>query len=211
MKTSDIKINQLIKAPWNPNRMDEKTASHLKESITRYGVVIPLVVRPLDNNEYEVLSGNQRLKVLKDCNFEDIPCVIVNLGDSEAMLLAQALNTVHGEDDLAMKGEMFRKVLAEIPEDRILSLLPETAESLQSLTEISQVDLAEHLKAWQEAQAVRLRHMQLQFTNKQLETVEEALSFIEATAREEQIENPNRRGNAIFYLCRFYLERRKLK
>ena len=74
---------------------------------------------------------------------------------------------------------------------------------------ISQVNLAEHLKAWEQAQAARLSHMQLQFTKQQLETVQEAVSRILPRAKDALFENPNARGNAVFLLCKFYLERSK--
>ena len=140
-----------------------------------------------------------------------MPCVIVELDDARAMLLAQALNGLRGEDDQALKGALLKEILSSVPESEILSLLPETTESLKSLSLINDMDLAEHLKAWEEAQDARLRHMQLQFTDKQLETVEEAVSLMIHEAKEDGFDNPNTRGNAVFLLCKFYLERRNLE
>lgn len=210
MNIVELPLNLLQEAPWNPNQMDEVMSNRLKESLSRYGLVEPLVVRP-DEDGYEVLSGNQRLKVIESMGIDSVPCVIVNLNDNEAMLLAQALNGLRGEDDLALKGELFRKVLETLPESKILSLLPETSDSLQALSSIGQADLAEQLKAWEKAQAARLRHMQLQLTNQQLDTVEEAVSLILPKAKESGYDNPNSRGNAIYLLCRFYLERRPIE
>jgi ParB family chromosome partitioning protein len=209
MKTIEISLKMLRPSPWNPNRMDETVMSHLRESISRYGLVEPLVVRKVEESIYEVLSGNQRLKVLEEMDFESVPCVIVELDDARAMLLAQALNGLRGEDDLALKGALLKQILSSISEDEILSLLPETAESLKSLSTINEMDLAEHLQAWDKAQIARLRHMQLQFTDRQLEVVEEAVSSIIPKVKDESFGNPNTRGNAVFLLCKFYLDRRK--
>ena len=211
MKTVDISLPELRPAPWNPNQMDETMMERLKESISRYGLVEPLVVRPFDDSLYEVLSGNQRLRVLQGMDLKSVPCVVVELNDTKAMLLAQAMNGLHGEDDLALKGALLKEILSSVSEDEVLSLLPETTESLKSLPLINEIDLAEHLKAWEEAQVARLRHMQLQFTDKQLETVEEAVSLMIHEAKENGFDNPNTRGNAVFLLCKFYLERRDLK
>jgi ParB family transcriptional regulator, chromosome partitioning protein len=102
-----------------------------------------------------------------------------------------------------------KQILASVSEDEVLSLLPETTESLKSLSTISEMDLAEHLQAWEQAQVARLRHFQLQLTDKQLETVEEAVSLMVPKAKDEGFDNPNTRGNAVFLLCKFYLERRE--
>lgn len=207
MIITELPITSLCEAPWNPNQMDEVMANRLRESLSRYGLVEPLVVRPRDSSTYEVLSGNQRLRVIESISLETVPCVIVSLRDPEAMMLAQALNGLRGDDDLALKGELLRNILSSIPENEVLSLLPETAESLKSLATINQIDLAEHLKAWEQAQAAKLKHMQLQLTAQQLEVVEEALSRILPEAKGSSFDNPNNRGNAIFLLCKYYLER----
>lgn len=210
MKVVEIPLKQLKEASWNSNQMDEDMLNRLKESLARYGLVEPLVVKPL-NDVYEVLSGNQRFKAITEIGFESVPCVIVKLNDSEAMLLAQALNGIRGQDDLAIKGSVLKSILANIPESKVLSLLPETTESLRSLSSIGELDLAEQLQAWQQAQSARLRHMQLQLTDKQLEVVEEALSLILPKAKADSYDNPNLRSNAIFLLCKFYLERRQIE
>ncbi len=58
MKTVDISTTKLRPAPWNPNQMDETMMSRLRESISKYGLVEPLVARKTDEAQYEVLSGN---------------------------------------------------------------------------------------------------------------------------------------------------------
>ncbi len=207
MKTVDISSTKLRPAPWNPNQMDERMMERLRESISRYGLVEPLVVRPLDDSLYEVLSGNQRLRVLQGMDLKFVPCVVVELNDTKAMLLAQALNSLRGEDDLALKGNLIKEVLTTIPEDRVLSLLPETIESLRSLSSFDQTDLAQHLQAWQQAQAAKLKHMILQLTQQQLEIVEEAINNMMPNVKEDNSGSPNKRGTAIYLLCKYYLER----
>lgn len=135
------------------------------------------------------------------------PCFIVDLDDSQAKLLAQALNRVQGEDDLGLKAEMVREVLEPIPQAEVLSILPESAASLGALSSLSETSLAEHLAVWQRAQAARLHHMIFQLTADQVKVVEEALEGVTAGAGDEDEAVQNRRGNALFLLCRSHLER----
>ena len=204
MNVPGIPIEKLKEAPWNPNHMDAAMLARLTESISRYGLIVPLVVRPADDG-YEVLSGNQRLAVITALGHQVVPCVVVDAGDADAMLMTQALNAIHGEDDLAAKAEVVRTILRFMPESSVLSLLPESTESLATLSELGTGDIAEHLEGWQRAQAARLRHFTFQMVDHQRDTVERALDRAAVSMRGDE-SNPNPRGNALFEVCRAYLE-----
>jgi len=207
MQVVDLPVNDLLEAPWNPNQQDPATMARLTESISRHGMVQNLVVRPLGEGTYEVLSGNQRIQVLRRNGEIKVPCVVVELGDAQARLLAQALNRIHGDDDLGLRAELMREVLDGLPQEEVLLLLPETAESLTSLCSLGQEDMAGYLQAWQEAQDARLRHITFQLTLNQLEVVEEVLARLLPRARNSQGDSPNARGTALYLLCLADLER----
>ena len=205
MELMNLRLERLQDAPWNPNRMDEATLKRLIESMTRFGMVQNLVVRPIGERRYEVLSGNQRLHVLRELGYAEAPCVVVEVNDAHVRLLAQALNQIQGEDDLGLKAELIREILESLPKEEILSLLPETAESLQALSSLGQESMADYLQNWQRAQGARLKHLQFQLTSDQLEVVQEALSQLLPQAERSQGESPNARGTALYLLCKNYL------
>lgn len=88
----------------------------------------------------------------------------MDLNDARARLLAQAFNRIQGEDDLGLRAELIRQVLEALPQEDVLSLLPETAESLAALSSLGQEGMADHLQNWQRAQLARLKHLQFQLT-----------------------------------------------
>ena len=208
MQIVEIPLSQLKEAPWNSNRMDERTMGKLRKSIERFGIVENFIVRKLSSENYEVLSGNHRLKLLTELRFSHAPCVIVDLDDAHAKLLSQALNHVHGEDDLGLRAELMKQVLNGISEEEVLSILPETAVSLNSLASMGQMDIAGYLKNWEQSQAARLKHMQFQLTRSQEEVIERALADLLPLARKNQGDSPNVRGTALYLLCKSYLERK---
>lgn len=205
MKLVELPIIHLTEAAWNPNHMDTAMLSRLRVSISRFGMVGNLVVRLLPDGLYEVLSGNQRLQVMAELGYTHVPCVIVDLDDSNSRLLAQALNRIEGQDDLGLKAELVKEVLNHLTHNEVLSILPESTESLQALASLGVMDISEHLQAWQQAQAAKLRHLTFQLTDAQLDVVEETLQ--RAMARGVQSDDsPNRRGTALAGICRNYLE-----
>ena len=196
-----------IQAPsWNPTLMDDAMISHLTQSIQRYEFLVPLVVRAIDNGQYETVGGAQRLKVIKALGFEQAPCVVITADSSEARMLSQALNRIAGEDDLGLRAELVRGILEDIPEAEVLSLLPESTQSLNALVSLGQESIADHLRAWDQAQAARLKHLQFQLLPSQLEVVEKALARLIPEARRLRGESPNERGVALFLLCVRFLE-----
>jgi ParB family chromosome partitioning protein len=206
MNVIEIPLSRLREAPWNANQMDFDTMQKLRESIRRFGCVHNLVVRETGNDIFEVLSGNQRLKLLREMGFTCAPCFIVSLDDARARLLAQALNQIHGADNLGLRAELVKEVLRTIPESEVLSILPESVLSLKSLTSIGQQDMAAYLQNWEQAKATRLRTMQFRLTSSQEVLVEQALAKVIPLAK-RQGNNPNTRGAALVILCQEFLDR----
>ena len=75
---------------------DDEDMEHLVESIRSQGVLTPLVVRPLPNNEYEVISGHRRLHACKKAGIKMIPAFVCSMDRSEA-LVAMVDSNLHRE------------------------------------------------------------------------------------------------------------------
>jgi ParB family chromosome partitioning protein len=205
LKVIELPLAALTEASWNANKMDGSMMIHLRESIRRYGLVENLVVRPL-GERYEVLSGNQRLEVIRELGFETGICVVVELGDNEAKLLSQALNHIHGTDDLGLRAEIMRDLMKKLDAQEIMLLLPETASSLQLLASLGKADIRDYLQNFQQAQQARLYHLQFQITNDQRDVIEQALSRLMPTLKRGRSPNANLRGIALHELCKRFIE-----
>ena len=206
MELTNLSIKQIRVAPWNPNYLDEAMHRRLRRSIERFDLVTPLVVRRIEPGLYETIGGAQRLAVLREMDVTVVPAVVVDADDVEARLLSQALNRIAGEDDLGLRAQLMREVLETRSQEEVISLLPETAESLIALASLGQEEMASHLLAWQEAQNARLKHLQFQLTPVQLEVVEEALARLIPEAKVARGDSPNTRGTALYLLCKKFLD-----
>ena len=100
-----LKIADLNPAKYNPRKKlkpGDKEYEKLKKSIENFGYVELIVVNIANNNT--VVSGHQRLSVLKDLGVEEVECVVVSLNDEQEKQLNLAMNKVNGawdEDALA--------------------------------------------------------------------------------------------------------------
>ena len=67
--------------------VDDEEMDQLTWSILTQGLLTPLVVRPLDNGEYEVISGHRRLHACKKAGIETVPALIYAI-DRDAAAIA---------------------------------------------------------------------------------------------------------------------------
>ena len=207
MNVVDLPLRLLVEASWNPNSMDAAMLDRLTKSIDTYGLVGVFVVRQM-GKVYEILNGNQRRQVVEGLGFRTVPCIIVNLDDAHARLLAQALNYLRGVDDLGLRAEVLRTVLEHVPEGDVLAVLPESAESLRQLASIGQQDMADYLRASEQARAARLHHFSAQLTSEQSAFVDSVLRAFREQVRAGDDGNPNVTGLALYRLCQAYLNLR---
>ena len=65
---------------------DDAEMEQLVWSILTQGLLTPITVRPLENNEYEVISGHRRLHACKKAGIETVPALIYTLNRDEATI-----------------------------------------------------------------------------------------------------------------------------
>lgn len=92
-KSSEVTISiaALKPSPSQPRRLfDKNSINELAESIKSKGLVQPILVRPSKTNEnsYEIIAGERRWRAAQIAQLHEIPAVIKNLDDVEALEIA---------------------------------------------------------------------------------------------------------------------------
>ncbi|MBQ7874921.1 MAG: ParB/RepB/Spo0J family partition protein [Oscillospiraceae bacterium] len=84
----EIPLSQISDFPNHPFKvkMDE-SMSDLVESVKLYGVLSPVIVRPRDNGEYEMIAGHRRKRASELAGKDNIKCIVQNVTDDEAIIL----------------------------------------------------------------------------------------------------------------------------
>ena len=92
-----LPINKLHHFENHPFQVkDDDEMEQLVWSVLTQGVLTPLVVRPLDNDEYEVISGHRRLHACQKAGIETVPALIYAL-DRDAAAIALVDSNLHRE------------------------------------------------------------------------------------------------------------------
>ena len=94
---AQISTDKLHPFPTHPFKVqDDEDMEQLVQSIQSQGVLTPLVVRPLDNSEYEVISGHRRLHACRKAGIHTVPA-LVNAIDRDAAAIALVDSNLHRE------------------------------------------------------------------------------------------------------------------
>ena len=91
---------------------DNEEMDQLVWSILTQGLLTPLVVHPLDNGEYEVISGHRRLHACKKVGIETVPALIYAI-DRDAAAIALVDSNLHRESILPSKKAFAYKMKAD--------------------------------------------------------------------------------------------------
>jgi ParB family chromosome partitioning protein len=92
-KTKDrvvgIPVDDVSPNPYQPRvQMDTESLEELVASIKEKGVIQPIVVRSLGDDKYEVIVGERRLRASRRAGLSEVPAIVREVDDAEAMALA---------------------------------------------------------------------------------------------------------------------------
>lgn len=86
--------DQIRPNPFQPRKtFHDESLKELAASINEYGIIQPLLVRPLENSaDFELIAGERRLRASKLLELQEVPVIIQNLNDADMAELAMIEN-----------------------------------------------------------------------------------------------------------------------
>ena len=95
-----LKIQDLEPFPDHPFQVREDDAmKETAESVKTYGILTPILVRPLENGHYQIVSGHRRTKACELAGVEEIPAIVREL-DYDSAVIAMVDSNLQREEIL---------------------------------------------------------------------------------------------------------------
>jgi DNA modification methylase len=115
LQIQQIAVGDLKPAEYNPRVWSEDATADLKESISRFGLVDPILVNDAPERKNIVIGGHFRLKVAQELGFTEVPVVYITIPepDREKELVIR-LNKNTGSWDWNMLAEFDENMLTDI-------------------------------------------------------------------------------------------------
>jgi DNA modification methylase len=114
LKIESLKLSDLNPAKYNPRKElkpGDAEFEKLKRSIEQFGYVELIVVN--EATGFTVISGHQRLSVLKTLGYESVECIVVSLDTTREKALNIAMNKISGEWDTKKLENLLSDLKAE--------------------------------------------------------------------------------------------------
>ena len=95
---SEIPIELIQTNPFQPRtEFDQEALNELSESIKQLGIIQPITVRKINENQFQLISGERRLRAAKLAGLDTIPAYVREANDQEMLEMALVENT-HRQD-----------------------------------------------------------------------------------------------------------------
>jgi ParB-like chromosome segregation protein Spo0J len=200
-----VPLKNLVPHPLNPNVMTEELKRKLASNMRASGRYPPLIARPLEDGNFQILDGHQRVDVLRELGEATAVCYLWPTSDEEALVLLATLNRLEGQDVPGRRAALIAELQSHGTLAELARLLPEDETELEATLQILDLDVDALLaRLTDEADRAAAEGPQL-FTF--------AVNADDAPTVQAAIDRAisillgrNRRGQALVLLARSYLE-----
>ena len=84
-----IQIERIVPNRYQPRQVfDSSKITELAESIDEHGLLQPIVVRPIEENMYEIIAGERRFRALQSLHKSQADVIIRHMNDEETAVVA---------------------------------------------------------------------------------------------------------------------------
>ena len=140
-----LDLDQLVPGRYQPRqRFDEASLVELEQSIRQFGVIEPLVARPLTDGSYEILAGHRRWQAAQRAGLHQVPVVVREADDQTAAAIALVENLLRRDLNPIEEGRALRRLREEfgLTQEQLAELLGVSQSAISKLLGLLSLDAA---------------------------------------------------------------------
>ncbi|WP_414050686.1 nucleoid occlusion protein [Macrococcus animalis] len=107
-----VPVERIVPNRYQPRQIfDEEKIKELAESIRSYGLLQPIVVRPIEEDMYEIIAGERRFRALKFNGVAETEVIVKQMNDKETAAIALIENIQRENLSAVEEAEAYKKLL----------------------------------------------------------------------------------------------------
>ena len=138
-----INISQIQPNPRQPRKkFNDLDLSELALSIKNQGIIQPIVVRPINNNQYEIVAGERRWRASQIAGLHEVDCVVKELEQDE-ILVSALIENIQREDLNVIEEAQAYKGLIELKNlnnDKLSKLVGKSSSHVSNILRLLELD-----------------------------------------------------------------------
>ena len=109
-----LRLSQVHASRFQPRlNFPESKIQELAKSIKEKGVIQPIIVRALDNDNFELIAGERRLRALKYLGLAEVPAIVRRVPDADVLEMSLIENIQRQELNAVEEGKAYRRLMQE--------------------------------------------------------------------------------------------------
>jgi len=148
-RVQHLPVAFLRRGRFQPRRdIDPERLQDLAQSIRAQGVIQPIVVRRIEENQYEILAGERRWRASQLAGLHEVPVIVKDIDDRSALALALIENIQREELTPLETSEALRRLMEEfgMTHQQIADAVGKSRSSITNLLRLN--DLQTPVKNW---------------------------------------------------------------
>ena len=148
-KVQEIEVEQIRPNRYQPREeFDEAALSELAESVSRYGVLQPILLRKLPDEGYELIAGERRLRAAKAAGLPKIPALVREFGDAEVSEIALIENLQREDLSVVEEARAYQRLIKEfgLKQEELSSRLGRSRSHIANTMRL--LNLPEEIQGW---------------------------------------------------------------
>lgn len=140
-----IPVDRISPSPSQPrSNFNETSIAELAESIRRFGLLSPLLVRRKDADAYELIAGERRLRALTLLGCREADAIVLRAYDRDCALISLIENLEREELHFLDEAEACRRILSEhgLTQEELAAVLSRSPSALANRLRLLRLDEA---------------------------------------------------------------------
>ena len=186
----DIAVASLKPGVYQPRKdMSPEALEELSASIQSQGIIQPIVVRPLEMGNYEIIAGERRWRAAKQAGLKRVPCLIKPVEDRAAIAMALIENIQREDLNAIEEAQALERLQDEfkLTHQQVAEVIGKSRTTVSNLLRLNQ--LTDMVKGLVETKQLEMGHARalLMLQNEQQEEVAERVAKKQLTVRQTEL------------------------
>ena len=138
-----INISQITSNPSQPRKkFKESDLNELAISIKKQGLIQPIIVRSLDNNQFQIIAGERRWRASQLAGLHEVDCVIKELGETDVLEAALIENIQREDLNVIEEANAYKNLIQikKISNENLASIVGKSASHISNMLRLLELE-----------------------------------------------------------------------